>query len=405
MNRFLLILSLTAAIAGCEPMSVVFDEPVQDDSGVVIDTDTDSTDDTAVNVDTDEPVAVHLMGLHIGITRVDGDDDGWYSSVDCDDDNATIHPEAADDQGDGVDDNCDGEADESYDPGEYNSEDVVFVDVALSHYCAMDSWDYVYCTGGDEFTVPADLETAKFLDISVNDAYNCGILLDGTVECWGPEAVAEPEGTFLKIDSYSAETNSARSCGVRTDGSVSCWGANAPTETVGEEGSKDVCLGGWNANNAFVCVQNADGAVTCQGIGASTQGIGGSSDSNDRFDAAASEDAIVEGSLSCGARQSCGILEGGSIDCWGEEWSENGEAVDDLGTVVGPFGNSDVFISVATGYNFNCGVKDNGTVQCFGSGADELLVDEDAVWSDLYASGGEVCGIDIQDGTSQVSCW
>ena len=37
----------------------------------------------------------------------DADADGWVAGEDCDDDDATIHPEATETPGDGVDSNCD----------------------------------------------------------------------------------------------------------------------------------------------------------------------------------------------------------------------------------------------------------------------------------------------------------
>jgi hypothetical protein len=41
----------------------------------------------------------------------DADDDGWDVEEDCDDLDATRHPEAEETAGDGVDSNCDGEDD------------------------------------------------------------------------------------------------------------------------------------------------------------------------------------------------------------------------------------------------------------------------------------------------------
>lgn len=43
--------------------------------------------------------------------NVDTDGDGYDALVDCDDNNAAIHPEAEEVAGDGVDSNCDGEDD------------------------------------------------------------------------------------------------------------------------------------------------------------------------------------------------------------------------------------------------------------------------------------------------------
>lgn len=51
--------------------------------------------------------AVALYGMEV----LDQDGDGYFEDEDCDDSDDTIHPEAEETPGDGVDSNCDGEDD------------------------------------------------------------------------------------------------------------------------------------------------------------------------------------------------------------------------------------------------------------------------------------------------------
>ena len=71
-----------------------------------------------------KPLAALALGLFVGTGPgcigaqaeyaapiIDNDGDGYEDGYDCDDDDPTIHPDAEETPGDGIDSNCDGDDD------------------------------------------------------------------------------------------------------------------------------------------------------------------------------------------------------------------------------------------------------------------------------------------------------
>ena len=179
------------------------------------------------------------------------------------------------------------------------------------------------------------IKAVSFTEISVGTVSSCGLLLNGSVMCWGDNEFGGL-GDGTNDNSYfpvyvsgehifsSVSTGSRFSCGLLLNDSVMCWGYNIYGQ-----------LGDGTTINSTRPVYVAGGYAIA--------------------------------SISSGVFTACGLLFNGSALCWGYNQNEA------LGS--GPASYSDtpvfvagdhVFSSVSPGLDFSCGVLVNGSGMCWG---------------------------------------
>ena len=97
----------------------------QDFSGLCFDTCTYAGDGQCDDGGTDSEYSLCDLGSDCSDCgqRIDADNDGWDSLSDCDDLTATIHPGIQDNTCNGIDENCDGNIDESWPGDQYEPND------------------------------------------------------------------------------------------------------------------------------------------------------------------------------------------------------------------------------------------------------------------------------------------
>jgi len=274
--------------------------------------------------------------------------------------------------------------------------------------------------------------------ISAGTDSTCGLHGDGTVWCWGANdkgqlgnatttptavpaqvigigsAVAIAAGGTWNAGGMGA-ARSSFNCAVLRDGSVQCWGevpgydSNGAQQSGGFAGtSVPILVPGIHhaiavaAGNWHVCVLLSSGSLQCWGNNRWGQlGNGGLTGGSDPVTVLGIENATAVVGL--GSNFSCALLAGGSVKCWGGYLADPNR-----GTAQGSTTPLEVPIagpasSIAAGYDRACAVVADRSVQCW-TGPNSVPVAVPGVGSATAVTVGvrHACAL-LSDGTIQ--CW
>ncbi|MSP26213.1 MAG: hypothetical protein EXR75_13860 [Myxococcales bacterium] len=210
-------------------------------------------------------------------------------------------------------------------------------------------------------------KTAKV--IAAGGAYNCAILNDDTVKCWGYNAsgrlglgdatqrgsAASHMGNFLPTVALGTDKTAKgialgddHTCAILNDATVKCWGSN----NYGELGLGDTLSRGDNANEMGDLLP----AISL-GVGKTTKAI-----------------------AACGPSHSCAILNDDTVKCWGYNVQGQLGLGDALarGDNANEMGGNLPAVSLATGKtakaisggdSHTCALLNDATVKCWGYNA------------------------------------
>ena len=231
----------------------------------------------------------------------------------------------------------------------------------------------------------------KFVQLVGGSRHACGLLVSGSVKCWGDnyfgelglgyateDEVSSPALVPGLTDVASLVLGGNHACAVLVSGSVKCWGSNqygqlgdtvepgvsvsSPTLVPGLTDVASLVLGG-----NYTCAVLVSGSVKCWGYNQYGQlGLGYTGGS-------VSSPTLVPGltdvaSLVLGGNHACVVLVSGSVKCWGYNGEDElglGYTVESVSSPTLVPGLTDV-ASLVLGGNHTCAVIVSGTVKCWG---------------------------------------
>ncbi|WP_297104019.1 RCC1 domain-containing protein [Tessaracoccus sp.] len=222
-------------------------------------------------------------------------------------------------------------------------------------------------------------------------SHTCALLSDGTVKCWGGnssgqlgDGTTHDRSTPVAVSGLSRATAliaaGEHSCALLSDGTVKCWGGNSSGQ-LGDGTTQDrptpVTVSGLSGattlttSNGHTCALLPGGTVKCWGYNGEGQ-LGDGTTQDGTTQEHRSTPVTVSGlsgatALTVVDGHSCALLSGGTVKCWGTNWSgQLGDGTtQDRSTPVSVSELSGA-TALTTGSSHTCALLSSGTVKCWG---------------------------------------
>ena len=272
-----------------------------------------------------------------------------------------------------------------------------------------------------------------YASIHSKDSHTCAVVADGTVRCWGLNdngqlgdgtlaSRSQPVSVASLANVQAISTGTAFTCALRGDQTVACWGDNGDnqlgnTSTSGgisppsqvSNLSNVIQISTGVAHTCGVVQGGIDNRVYCWGMAQDWElgrdyepGKPGS-----RASALEVPGPTYASFTSSGVRSTCAVMTGGTVSCWGFNYS--GE----LGSACGgeceatPISGLANVRKMTFGAEFSCAQTADGTVQCWGLFPDGTSMATPTTRSDLFGATAFSAGItswfDVQNDSTLIT--
>ena len=214
----------------------------------------------------------------------------------------------------------------------------------------------------------------------------CVVRLNGKAACLGlgvfgalgngrPTLQAGPELPVQGLtDATDVQLGELFSCALRANKQINCWGVgpfgpdatsymhqtSVPASVPDANDVESFGVGGSHG-----CAVITGGSVKCLGDG--DDGRLGNGSDGDSFLAAVNVDGITDAAaVAAGRQHSCALLTGGTVKCWGDNWSgQLGDGTNDASSTPKAVSGLTDVSAVAAGGDTTCAIEDGG-VWCWG---------------------------------------
>ena len=230
------------------------------------------------------------------------------------------------------------------------------------------------------------------IDITAGGEHTCAVLDDGSIVCWGrnnngqlgdnttSQRTSPTQTVPLPRPAVAVEAGFDFTCALMDNGSVMCWGSGSsgrlgnggggvlvPTFTNPIPGGrKAVAI---DISHYHACAVLEDGYVACWGPGNNNRlGTGSTSAQSSPTLINYFNETNRAVDVALGRYTGCGLLDDGTVTCWGSGYLGNGGSVNknSPGLLFAALGTGRTAVEIEMGRFHACAILDNGNVKCWG---------------------------------------